>query len=105
MLTDDQRARLGEWVKAVAPRAVAFARSLVRSTDQAEDVVQECLYRLLRRAAQYDLERDGVRLLFRAITNLCINRATRDRELAGLGSDDGGPEIADRSTHSPQQVA
>lgn len=109
MLTDDQRIRLGEWVKAVAPRAVAYARSLVRSPDRADDVVQECLYRLLRKADDYDLERDGVRLLFRAISNLCINRATRERELVGLGTpgdeDDRTIDVADRFTPTPEQVA
>lgn len=107
MLTDEQRARLGEWIAAVAPRAAAYARSLVRTPDRADDVVQECLYRLLRRASDYDLERDGVRLLFRAITNLCINRATRERELLSLGSggDDDAAEVADRATPSPEQVA
>lgn len=109
MLTDDQRARLGEWVKAVTPRAVAYARSLVRTPDRADDVVQECLFRLLRRANDYDLERDGVKLLFTAISNLCINQATRERELVGLGSvrdeDDRPFDLADKSALRPDQIA
>ena len=108
MLTDEQRERLGEWVRAVTPRAVAFARSLVRNPEQAEDVVQECLYRLLRRAADYDLERDGVKLLFKAITNLCINRGTREKGLLSLdaaGTDDRPIEVADRSALTPDRIA
>jgi RNA polymerase sigma-70 factor (ECF subfamily) len=109
MLTDEQRARLGEWVKAVTPRALAYARSLVRSPDRADDVVQECLFRLLRRANDYDLERDGAKLLFTAISNLCINQATRERELVGLGStrdDDDRPfDFADKSALRPEQIA
>src|SRR5438105_3320581 len=54
MLTNEQRTRLGEWVRAVAPRAVAFARSLVRDHSRADDVVQEAFYRLLRKANEYD---------------------------------------------------
>ncbi|WP_439620417.1 RNA polymerase sigma factor [Gemmata sp.] len=109
MLSDDQRERLGVWVRAVAPRAVAYARSLTRDPDRAEDVVQECLFRLLRRAGDYDLERDGAKLLFRAISNLCINQATRERELVGLGSatgdDDRSFDVADPSVPRPDQIA
>jgi RNA polymerase sigma-70 factor (ECF subfamily) len=105
MLTDDQRKRFEAWVIAVSPRALAYARSLVRESSQAEDVVQECLYRLLRRASDYDLERDGVKLLFTAISNLCINQATRDRSLASLDTADGPIPVADRSALRPEQIA
>ncbi|MBA4190620.1 MAG: hypothetical protein C0467_21755 [Planctomycetaceae bacterium] len=108
MLTDEQRAALGDWVKSVTPRALAYARSLVRASDRADDVVQECLFRLLRRANEYDLARDGVKLLFTAISNLCINQATRQRELIGLGTsvdDDRLFDVADRSVLQPDQIA
>lgn len=109
MLTDEQRERFEGWVLAVTPRAIAYARSLVKDSDRAEDVVQECLYRLLRRAADYDLERDGIKLLFKAISNLCINLATRQRALQSLDSpvdpDDGPIGVEDRSALRPEQVA
>jgi RNA polymerase sigma-70 factor (ECF subfamily) len=109
MLTDDQRTRLGEWVRTVSPRALAYARSLVRTPDIADDVVQECLYRLLRHASEYDLERDGIKLLFRAISNLCINQATRERESAGLGSsrdgEDQSIDLPDCKGLRPDQIA
>jgi RNA polymerase sigma-70 factor (ECF subfamily) len=106
-LTDEQRNRLDAWVRLVAPRALAYARSLLNDANRAEDVVQECLYRLLRRATEYDLERDGIRLLFRAITNLSINVTTRERGLASL--DTGGDEgeaipIEDRLAKLPHEV-
>jgi RNA polymerase sigma-70 factor (ECF subfamily) len=108
MLSDDQRNRLEAWVLAVGPRAVAYARSLVRDPSRAEDVVQECLYQLLRRAAHYDLERDGVKLLFRAISNRCINQAAREKALRSLdsaGAAEGGPlPVADRLALRPEQV-
>jgi RNA polymerase sigma-70 factor (ECF subfamily) len=106
-LTDEQRNRLDAWARVVAPRALAFARSLLHDANRADDVVQECLYRLLRRAAEYDLERDGVRLLFRAVSNLCINVTTREKGLASL--DTGGDEgdsipIEDRLAKLPHEV-
>jgi RNA polymerase sigma factor (sigma-70 family) len=72
------------WLAECLPRAMAYARSLVRDGNEADDLVQECVYRLLKRAGGYDLPRDGSRLLFRAITNECINRARRGRDVVGL---------------------
>src|SRR5262249_18335100 len=107
MLNDVQRDQLGVWAAAVLPRAVAYARSLLRDRSQADDVVQECLYRLLRRADEYDLLRDGVKLLFRAVSNLCINKTVRDRSLASLdtgGSEEGSIELEDRLTPMPDAI-
>ena len=107
MLSDEQRNRLGRWVVAVAPRAAAYAQSLVGDPDRADDVVQECLYRLLRRADACDLERDGVKLLFKAVSNLCITRAARERVVASLDApaDDGGPiPVPDAAGLRPDQI-
>jgi RNA polymerase sigma factor (sigma-70 family) len=107
MLSDHQRDRLQAWVVAVAPRAAAYARSLTADPATAEDLVQECLYRLLKRADQYDLERDGVKLLFRAISNLCINKATRDKLVASLdatAADDSPIPVPDAAGLRPDQV-
>src|SRR5207248_8790329 len=68
---------LDAWVLETAPRALAYARSLLGDLDQAEDVVQDCYCRLLAKADVYDLPRDGLKLLFKAVGNACINRATR----------------------------
>lgn len=108
MLTDDQRKRLEPWVLAVVPRALAYARSLVRNSSQAEDVVQECLYRLLRRIDHYDLQRDGLKLLFKSISNLCINHATREKALLSLDSDGEADDrpipVPDDSAMQPDRV-
>jgi RNA polymerase sigma-70 factor (ECF subfamily) len=108
MLTDDQRQRYATWIVAVGPRALAYARSLVSDPSRAEDVVQECFYRLLRKAADYDLERDGVKLLFKAISNLCINQATREKTLLSLDApapnDDPIP-VPDRAALRPDVAA
>jgi RNA polymerase sigma-70 factor (ECF subfamily) len=106
MLDPTQRAALDDWAHQVLPRAVAYARSLLRDRERAEDVVQECLYRLLRRAGDYDLPADGVKLLFRAITNLAINEGSRRRALASLdtgGEDEGPLPVEDRLAALPEQ--
>jgi RNA polymerase sigma factor (sigma-70 family) len=107
VLTDDSRDRLDAWARTVAPRAIVYARALLHDRNRADDVVQECLYRLLRRADTYNLERDGIPLLFRAITNLSINVTTRQREIFSLdaaGEEDGPMPIEDRLARMPADV-
>ena len=107
MLSDSLRDRLDSWARAVAPRALAYAHSLLRDPARAEDVVQECLYRLFRKAGDYDLERDGVRLLFRAVSNRCINETTRRKAVASLDAvaDEGEPfPVEDRLARLPEDV-
>lgn len=109
MLSEDQRRHLDLWCRAVMPRALAYARSLVLDPVVAEDVVQDCLYRLLRHADEYDLVNDGVKLLFRSISNRCINQITRKRTLLSLeiSDGDGGSDLvhADPTCPLPEQVA
>jgi RNA polymerase sigma factor (sigma-70 family) len=109
MLRDDQRRSLDAWCRQVAPRALAYARSLLRDAVAAEDVLQDCFYRLLRRADEYDLLKDGVKLLFRAISNRCINVVTRRRTLLSLEISDGEGHsditYADPTCPLPEQVA
>ncbi len=109
MLTEDQRRDLDAWCRQVAARALAYARSLLRDPLVAEDVVQDCFYRLLCHADEYDLIRDGVKLLFRAISNRCINEVTRRRNLLSLEIPDGEGSRdsvhADPTCPLPEQVA
>jgi RNA polymerase sigma-70 factor (ECF subfamily) len=79
---------LDSWVLETAPPATAYARSLLRDRDAADDVVQECYCKLLAKAGVYDLPRDGLKLLLTAITNACINRTTRRRPTFSLTRDD-----------------
>lgn len=72
------------WISLALPGAVAYASSLLGDREQGEDIVQDCVCRLLAHAARYDLPRDGRKLLFRAITNACINRQTRARKTVSL---------------------
>lgn len=103
MHSDPQRQRLDAWVRAAAPRAVAYATSLLRDRSRGEDVVQDCFCRLLQKADVYDLERDGTRLLFAAVSNACINENTRRRTLVSLntGDDERDYDPPDIGTEEP----
>jgi RNA polymerase sigma factor (sigma-70 family) len=92
----DHAAAVDAWVRATLGGAVAFARSLVREPAAAEDVVHDCYCRLLRRADVYDLPRDGTKLLYRAITNACINHTQRARPVGSLDDGQPGDRMADR---------
>src|SRR3954453_20570031 len=99
------RRELDDWARRVVPRALAYARSLTRDESRADDLVQECLYRLLRRAGHYDLLGQGWNLLFRAISNLAINQAPRNRSVAsldGAGDDDRRFDVEDRLAVMPE---
>jgi RNA polymerase sigma-70 factor (ECF subfamily) len=63
---------------------MAYAMSLLRDREAAEDVVHDCYCRLLKKADVYDLERDGMKLLVRSIANACIDLKGRRRVLASL---------------------
>ncbi len=98
---------LDAWVLETAPRAVAYARSLLRNPDDADDIVQDCYCRLLAKAEVYDLPRDGLKLLLTAISNACINLRTRRRSLFRLvRTDEDGVEQAedpaDRTAAAPE---
>ncbi|QGJ69934.1 ECF RNA polymerase sigma factor SigW [Planctomycetales bacterium 10988] len=100
-MKDEQTA----WVQQTAPRALAYAISLVRDRTIAEDLVQDCYQRLLSRADRYDLRKDGTKLLFKSITNACINWTQRkqptisfedlpSQEMPEAASHEGPPEHA-----------
>lgn len=86
------RKRLEAWTLATLPRATAYARSLLRDPTQADDVVHDCYCRILQKADRYDIPRDGTKILYRAITNACINltRSRRLVRLEALGDEDRG---------------
>ena len=84
---------LDSWLTSALPGAVAYASSLLGDHAQGEDIVQDCVCRLLLRAAHYDLPRDGRKLLFRAITNACVNTRSRARNAVSL--DDYGRHLGD----------
>ena len=75
---------LDDWVRVTAPRAVAYARSLLRNPHDAEEIVQDCYGRLLAKAGVYDLPRDGLKILLTAISNACLNLTSRRRKFLRL---------------------
>ncbi|MBX3415688.1 MAG: RNA polymerase sigma factor [Pirellulales bacterium] len=80
------------WITLALPGAVAYATSLLGDRNRGEDIVQDCICRLLGHAARYDLPRDGRKLLFRAITNACINERTRGERTLSLDEQGRPPE-------------
>ena len=89
-------ADLEAWILSAAPRAIAYARSLTRRPEDAEDLVHDVICRLLVHC-EYDLLKDGDKLLFRSITNACINQHVRAHETASLDAEcgDGGATLLD----------
>lgn len=57
---------------------------LLGNREYGEDVVHDCICRLLRARDRYDLDRDGRKLLFRSISNACSSIGTRKRDHASL---------------------
>lgn len=99
-------AQVDEWLVVALPGAVAYATSLTGSRADGEDVVQDCLCRLLTHAHRYNLPEDGRKLLFRSITNACLNLKRRRRPPLtlsefGKAESDGPWELPDRSSPSP----
>lgn len=91
---DRPPATLEQWVATTLPRALAFARSLVRDPHVAEDLVQECYGKLWRHRERYDLIRDGWKILLRSLTHAGIDRSRRERRLTAVESE----RIEDPST-------
>lgn len=106
MTRRDRSAALEAWIAGSVQGALAYAQSLVRSRADAEDLVQDCYRRLLEKANEYDLPREGTKLLFRAVTHACINWIERRRPEVSLeAGESGGSRLADRSQATPEQTA
>jgi RNA polymerase sigma factor (sigma-70 family) len=106
--SSDPRADSEEaWLLATLPRALAYATSLLRDRAGAEDVVHDCYLRLLQKAGTYDLPNDGTKILFKAITNACVDRNYRDRTLLSLefADGDGQAPLADAKAWEPHDLA
>ncbi|MBI3846158.1 MAG: sigma-70 family RNA polymerase sigma factor [Planctomycetes bacterium] len=102
-MADD--AFIDEWIRTEWPRAVAYAMTLLRDPAVAEDEVQEAFVALLRHREQYDLARDGRKLLYTAVTNRCRNVIARRRGHESLGDDERGAGLTDRRAESPLDAA
>ncbi|HEY4311068.1 MAG TPA: sigma-70 family RNA polymerase sigma factor [Pirellulales bacterium] len=101
---------MDSWITHALPGAVAYAASLLGNREKADDIVQECVCRLLLTAARYNLPRDGRRLLFRSITNACMNAISRERgemslDEVGRASTDGKWELQDAAAMVPPDLA
>ncbi|WP_406701353.1 RNA polymerase sigma factor (plasmid) [Singulisphaera sp. Ch08] len=103
---------LSQWVADTVQRALAYAVTLIRNKADAEDIVHDCYRRLLSRADQYNLPDDGSKLLFKSITNACINWTRRrppfvslDVAEHGIGPDKSDAEPEQRAIHGELEAA
>lgn len=97
---------LDPWVRETLPRALAYARALLRDPVAAEDVVQDCYCRLIERKDRYDLPSDGLKILIRSVTNACIDHKSREKMLLSLhsGNEETRSDPADEATPDPHQA-
>lgn len=84
--------------------ALAYALSLIRNRAEAEDIVQDCYGRLLAKSDRYDLPRDGTKLLYKAISNACINARQRRPPVVGEASQDLSA-LANQAASGPEHQA
>jgi RNA polymerase sigma-70 factor (ECF subfamily) len=96
---------LGPWIAGTVQRALAYALTLVPNRADAEDLVHDCYSRLLARSDTYDLPRDGTRLLYKAITNACINWNGRRPPVVSLDAAGGAPGPEGKPDDQPQEQA
>lgn len=100
---------LNTWVSESAQQALGYAWTLVRRQEVAEDLVQDCYRRLLARSQHYNLPRDGTKLLYRSITNACINWTQRHHSETSLeqiqqASAGKSQKLLDRTASEPIQI-
>ena len=69
-----------------APRLVRFCTQVLRSSHDAEEVVQDVFTKLLQKEGRYELEQNPGVLLFRLARNRCIDlqRKHRTEPMAGI---------------------
>lgn len=80
---------------------MAFAFSQCRNRDMAEDIVHDCFCRLLQKANEYDLPRDGKKILIRSIANATIDRLGRERVMMSLDAEDQSIDPMDHHNDQP----
>lgn len=104
------RKPIDAWVTEIAQRALGYAITLVRNRQDAEDIVHDCFSRLLAKSNDYNLPRDGTKLLFKSITNACFNYSNRRRPETSLhelemSERSGVHVLADQRANSPIENA
>jgi RNA polymerase sigma-70 factor, ECF subfamily len=85
------------------PRALRFARGLLRDVDEAEDVVQDAFIRVYRALPRYEERQRFDAWLFRILGNCCRSANASQHRRDAMDVDDEGvlervasPETADR---------
>jgi RNA polymerase sigma-70 factor (ECF subfamily) len=75
-----------------APRLIRFCTNVLRSSHDAEEVVQDVFTKLLQSEGRYELEQNPGVLLFRLVRNRCIDLKRKRRT----------EPMAERDPHAPK---
>jgi RNA polymerase sigma factor (sigma-70 family) len=84
---NEERARSGELYRTYAPQAFRRARRVLRSDDDAHEVVNDVFLSLLERPRQYAGQCAFGGFLHSAVTNACLNRLRQRANRGKLASD------------------
>jgi RNA polymerase sigma-70 factor (ECF subfamily) len=99
------QAALGELLVALRPRAMATAIRILRSTDDAEDAVQESLLKIWRSLARFQGRSSLLTWVHRVVRNTCLDMLRRDgNRQQSHAQVDRQPEaaLAAASEHTPE---
>ena len=75
---NDIRHEIGQEISRLLPDLRRYARSLVRNDDDAADLVQDCIERALKKAAQFHADTNVKAWLFTLMRNLFISGRRHD---------------------------
>ncbi len=92
---------LGKQVVEHVPALRRYARVLVRTTDQADDLVQDCVERALSRAALYQPDTNLRAWLFTIMRNIAITQTRKEKLRRTYASE---RMAMDRRSESPSQT-
>ena len=93
--------RLGAQIVDQVPALRRYARVLVRTADQADDLVQDCVERALSRAALYEPGTNLRAWLFTIMRNIAITQTRKDKLRRNYASE---RMAVDRGTEAPSQT-
>lgn len=109
----DDRAAFGQLADLLEPRAIAVARTLTGSDDDAMDLVQECWMRMWKARASWDETRPVGAWFHRILRNLCISHLRSHERLRSkdalrpdaAGDDQPDYELVDTGGGPPAHLA
>jgi RNA polymerase sigma-70 factor (ECF subfamily) len=102
---DDRRAEFQSWVEPLLEQAGGYAYSLVRNHSDAEDAVQESLWKAYRGLPGYDRTRSFKGWWFGILRNCCMDLLQQRRVRARAGSmEEQGEEATARRSPAAEAL-